>query len=145
MEHENNPKTLCPCKSGDAYADCCQPFHKGNLPDTALKLMRSRYSAYALCIPAYIIDTTHPGSPQFCHDTAEWSKKISEFCTNTEFKNLEILYFQEKDPFATVIFFAHLNQNKKDVSFTEKSYFEKTKGKWLYRNGQLSEGRMSPI
>ncbi|MBI5272406.1 MAG: peptide deformylase [Chlamydiia bacterium] len=140
MEHGNNRRTPCPCKSGNAYADCCQPFHKGKRPDTALQLMRSRYSAYALCLPAYIIHTTHPGSPQFCHDTAEWSKKISEFCTNTKFKNLEILYFQETASFATVTFTAHLAQDKKDTSFTEKSYFEKIKGKWLYRSGQLFEG-----
>jgi SEC-C motif-containing protein len=127
----------CPCKSGNSYADCCRPFHEGTLPDTALKLMRSRYSAYALCIPSYIIHTTHPENPQFSHDTAAWSKSISEFCENTEFKNLEILHFQEKSPFATVTFFAHLTQNKKDVSFTEESYFEKIKGKWLYRSGQL--------
>ena len=140
MKHGRDRNIHCPCKSGNVYADCCKPFHEGSLPDTALKLMRSRYSAYALCIPAYIIHTTHPGSPQFSHDTAAWSKKISEFCTNTEFKNLEILDFQEKAPFATVTFVAHLTQNKKDVSFTEKSHFEKIKGKWLYRSGQLSEG-----
>jgi SEC-C motif-containing protein len=138
MRNKSDQKTPCPCKSGNAYADCCQPFHEGALPDTALKLMRSRYSAYALCIPAYIIHTTHTGNPQFRHDTAEWSKKIFEFCTSTEFKNLEILHFQEKASFATVTFVAHLIQNKKDVSFTEKSYFEKVKGKWLYRSGQLA-------
>lgn len=136
MKHASDPKTLCPCKSGNAYADCCQPFHKGSLPDTALQLMRSRYSAYALCMPAYIIHTTHPDSHQFCHNTGTWSKKISAFCTQTEFKDLEILHVQENTSFATITFVAHLAQNKKDVSFTEKSYFEKVKGKWLYRSGQ---------
>ncbi|MGB7978026.1 MAG: peptide deformylase [Chlamydiales bacterium] len=130
----------CPCKSGHTYGNCCLPFHEGQLPETALKLMRSRYSAYALCLPAYIIHTTHPGSPEFSHHTAQWSKKIFEFCKETEFKNLEILHFLENPPFATVTFTAHLIQNKRDVSFTEKSYFEKIKGKWLYRSGQLAEG-----
>jgi len=37
----------CPCGGGD-YANCCAPFHRGALPETALQLMRARYSAYAL-------------------------------------------------------------------------------------------------
>lgn len=130
----------CPCTSGKPYANCCEPFHQGQLPDTALKLMRSRFSAYALCLPQYIILTTHPASPGFNHDVDQWSKQISEFSLNTEFKSLEILHFQETEPFATVTFVAHLIQDKKDVSFTERSYFEKTREKWLYRSGQLSEG-----
>lgn len=140
MNHENSQDVPCPCKSGNTYANCCRPFHQGLLPDTALTLMRSRYSAYALCMPTYIIHTTHPGSPQFSYDTAQWAQKISDFCMNTEFKDLEILHFLENPTFATVTFIAHLTQNKKDTSFTEKSYFEKIKGKWLYRSGQLSEG-----
>jgi len=136
MKHEDNQEVPCPCKSGNTYANCCRPFHQGELPDTALKLMRSRYSAYALCLPAYIIHTTHPENPQFSHDTARWSQKISEFCLSTEFNDLEILDFLEKPPLATVTFVAHLTQDKRDVSFTEKSYFEKIKGKWLYRSGQ---------
>jgi len=137
MEDE---KMLCPCQSGEIYKVCCEPFHKGFRADTALKLMRSRYAAYALCLPAYIIQTTHPASPQFCDDVTEWSQNIAAFCSNTQFTGLEILNFQESDPFATVTFVAHLTQNKKDGSFTEKSYFEKIKDRWLYRSGQLSEG-----
>lgn len=138
MKNESNQEMPCPCGTGNDYNVCCEPFHQGQLPDSALKLMRSRYSAYALCLPAYIVSTTHPANPQFSHDVTQWSQKISEFCSNTEFNKLEILAFQEKDQLATVTFVAHLSQNKKDVSFTEKSYFEKIKGKWFYRSGQLS-------
>ena len=129
MKNEGDLEMCCPCGSGNSYAGCCRPFHQGEWPDTALKLMRSRYSAYALHLPAYIMLTTHPASPQFCHDTAQWSKEISEFCSTTEFKKLEILGFQEKDNFATVTFFAHLVQGEKDTSFTERSYFEQSKGR----------------
>lgn len=138
-------KTMpCPCRSGMAYEVCCQPFHLGKRPDTALQLMRSRFSAYALCMPDYIIQTTHPANPQFCHDTAEWAQSISAFSSHTEFKDLEILDFQESCPSATVTFFAHLIQDKKDVSFTETSTFEQVQGKWLYRSGQLTPGRALP-
>lgn len=129
--------TLCPCRSGKEYKTCCQPFHLGKLPETALQLMRSRYAAYALCLPDYIIHTTHPASPQFCHDKVLWIQNITEFSSRTLFKDLEILEFQDNDPSATVTFFAHLFQGNKNVSFTEKSYFEKIQGKWLYHNGQF--------
>lgn len=141
MKSEHDKTMPCPCQSGKQYEVCCQPFHLGKKPDTALQLMRSRFAAYALCMPDYIIHTTHPAGPQFCHDVKEWAQKISEFSSHTEFKDLEILGFHESGSFATVTFVAYLIQDKKDVSFTEKSYFEKVKGKWLYRSGQLSQGR----
>lgn len=139
MKNEHDKTMPCPCRSGKPYGECCQPFHQGELPDTALKLMRSRYTAYALCMPEYIIHTTHRANAQFCHDNVEWTQKISEFSLRTEFKNLEILEFQDGSPFATVTFVAHLVQDNKDVSFTEKSYFEKVKNKWFYLSGQLSQ------
>ncbi|HEX2582783.1 MAG TPA: peptide deformylase, partial [Chlamydiales bacterium] len=137
---KNDQTKPCLCRSGKDYEACCRPFHGGKNPDTALQLMRSRYTAYALGLPDYIIKTTHPANPQFCHETEEWAQKISAFSSSTEFKDLEVLEFQESGSFSTVTFVAHLLQGEKDVSFTEKSYFEKVKGKWLYRSGQLSQG-----
>ena len=141
MTNQNNEIRDCPCGSEKQYSNCCRRFHYGELPAHALELMRSRYSAYALGLTDYIIQTTHPGSPQFSHDLGLWSQEISEFCLHTQFKKLEILETQENSPFATVTFTAHLMQNQKDVSFSEKSYFEKIRGKWLYRSGKLSAGR----
>ena len=59
---------------------------------------------------------------------------------NTEFRDLEILGDHESGVFGTVTFVAHLFKEGKDVSFTEKSYFEKVKDTWFYRSGQLSQG-----
>jgi len=114
MKNKNNSEMLCPCCSGNFYVNCCKSFHQGTLPDSAIKLMRSRYSAYALNIPEYIINTTHPGCPYYNHDIEQWAKKITEFCLNTQFNKLEILNFQEKEPFATVTFVAHLYTTKKN-------------------------------
>ncbi|MEA2050584.1 MAG: YchJ family metal-binding protein, partial [Campylobacterota bacterium] len=47
----------CPCGSGNKYKKCCQPFHKGILPQTALQLMRSRYCAFSITNYKYIIKT----------------------------------------------------------------------------------------
>lgn len=136
---EKNLKS-CPCCSGKTYDLCCRVFHQGTLPSNALELMRSRYSAYALDLPDYIVDTTHPGSPQYVEDRADWKRKISAFSRNSKFTKLEVLDFKEKGTVATVTFIAHITQKKQDLTFTEKSFFEKLRGKWFYRSGQLMEG-----
>lgn len=52
--------TACPCESGQAYSHCCQPYHQGQAAPNALALMRSRYSAYAMGLERYLLDTWHP-------------------------------------------------------------------------------------
>lgn len=45
-KQNEGPKT-CECGSKVAYEECCGPYHAGaKLPETAEKLMRSRYTAY---------------------------------------------------------------------------------------------------
>lgn len=128
----DNFAILCPCCSGSSYEKCCKLFHDGALPKNALQLMRSRYSAYALNIPDYIIATTHPANPQYSQDKPSWRRNISQFSQNSSFHRLEILDFKENAISATVTFIAHLSQNGRDATFTEKSYFEKIEQHWLY-------------
>ncbi len=130
----------CPCCSGLEYRQCCRPLHAGELPENALQLMRARYSAYALNIPAYIIATTHPASPQYMSNKFNWQRSLSRFSEKFSFEKLEILDFQEKEKVATVTFTAHLLQQSRDATFTERSHFEKMQGQWLYRGGQLAQG-----
>lgn len=127
----------CPCHSGKLYSECCQLFHDGALPQNALQLMRSRYAAYALQLPDYLINSTHPTYPGMIQNRDEWRKQILHFCRNTRFDGLQILEFQEGSPVAYVTFFAKLSQKGRDVSFTEKSRFEKVNDKWFYQTGEL--------
>lgn len=58
---------VCVCGSAKNYQACCQPYHLGSLwPRTALDLMRSRFSAYALGNADYLLKTwqkkTRPGN-----------------------------------------------------------------------------------
>jgi SEC-C motif-containing protein len=118
---------ICPCCSKKTYVECCKPLHDGGMPQNALALMRSRYSAYALNLPYYILQTTHPSR------LGEISiKQIEDFSKKTEFKKLEILSFKEKGDTAVVTFKAHIWQGGENATFTEKSYFEKFNGKWFY-------------
>jgi SEC-C motif domain protein len=118
----------CPCGSGKAYSECCEPFHLGKEPASALELMSQRYSAYAMRHPEYIQRTTHPKSPYFKSDLKEWKKEILQFSDSTEFVRLEILGFGQD----WVHFAAHLKQAGKTVKRIEKSRFERLDANWRY-------------
>lgn len=55
-----HPPLRCPCSSGLRYLECCGPFHHGGAAPTAERLMRSRYSAYAIGLADYLVDSWHP-------------------------------------------------------------------------------------
>ena len=53
----------CPCGTGLPYAGCCGRLHDGTATaGTAEQLMRSRYSAFAVGDPAYLLATWHPST-----------------------------------------------------------------------------------
>ncbi|MBM3201490.1 MAG: hypothetical protein FJZ56_03670 [Chlamydiae bacterium] len=131
-----DPKMLCPCFSGKKYVDCCKDFHEEiRLPDTAEKLMRSRYSAYALHLTKYILKTTHPKNPTYPVDLPLWTQQIEKFMKTTTFENLVIHEAQNDETTGVVTFTAVLKQKRHDTSFTEQSLFEKVDGRWLYKDG----------
>lgn len=134
-------KNLCPCCSGKTYDACCKPFHQGALPENALQLMRSRYSAYVLNFRDYIIATTHPENPQYMQNTFIWKRSISLFSKKSTFHKLEIIDFKEEKTSATVTFTAYISQDDCEATFTEKSHFEKVGNKWLYHSGKITQGR----
>lgn len=118
--------TLCPCHSQKPYTLCCQPYHEGKAAETALLLMRSRYSAFALGLVDYILATAFPK----VHPSRE---DLATFSSETQFKGLIISEFIENPPLAFVTFKAILFQKGHDISFTEKSEFEKVEGRWYYK------------
>lgn len=114
-----------------AYENCCEPFHLGGEPPTALQLMRSRYSAYALHKTDYIQKTTHPKNRQFSTNLKKWSDEIDEFCNSTKFVKLEI----EGHGDNWVSFKAYLIQQGKPYTLQEKSQFEQVNSHWRYLSG----------
>lgn len=128
----------CPCHSGKPYETCCAPYHRGEAPPTALALMRSRYSAYAMGNTDYILETTHPENPDAKTPLEKRRKQVESFSQKTTFEGLEILSFEDSEPYSYVTFRAQLKQGTEDTSFTEKSEFGKIKGRWLYRKRVLS-------
>lgn len=59
----------CPCGTGLTLDECCGRLHGGTAPAaTAEQLMRSRYSAFVLGDPAYLLATWHPSTrPRTLH------------------------------------------------------------------------------
>lgn len=131
----NNP---CPCGSQKKYKKCCKLFHdRIKTPKTALELMKSRFSAFAVQNADYIIFSTHKDNPDFTNDIKSWEKDILNFSQNTIFEKLEIIDFIDKQEESFVTFKAIMKQNSKDISFVEKSRFLKENDRWLYVDGQF--------
>ena len=130
--------SICPCGSLKKYKKCCKIFHDDiKKPSNALELMKSRFSAFAFCKSDYIIKTTHQKNCDFSLNTSSWKEDIELFCKNTSFENLEILDFIDSEIESFVTFKATLFQNKKDISFIEKSRFLKESNIWFYVDGEF--------
>ena len=122
----------CPCHSGKLYSVCCRPYHHGAVPENALVLMRSRYSAYALGLVDYIIKTTRWADPERVPPIDQWRRSIEEFSALTTFWGLTIHSHTESGNSAVVKFTALLRRGSQDVSFAETSRFVKEKEGWMY-------------
>jgi len=94
--------------------------------------VRSRYSAYALGLVDYIIETTHSKSRP--EDLVTWREQIQAFCEQTEFTGLVI----EEASSDKVTFYAHLKRGETDVSFREKSSFAEENGQLVYVEGMIT-------
>lgn len=116
----------CPCHSGKHYADCCQPLHLGQAAPDAERLMRARYSAYALKLPQFILETWH-------HETRP-SKLTIEDLQGIKWLKLAVQsQHQLAADQAEVHFIASYQSAKqKKMQLEEKSLFLCMNGVWMY-------------
>lgn len=130
----------CPCTSSLPYHSCCRPYHTHlKKPKKAVELMRSRFSAYALSLADYIIETTHAKNPHFLSNKKLWTQQILNFSDHTFFDDLIILEENEKNHQGYVHFLAKMREKKapyKNISFYEKSLFIKEGDQWFYLSGE---------
>jgi SEC-C motif-containing protein len=127
-----DPSTRCPCGSGDVYSDCCGRYHRGDEGSpTALVLMKSRFSAFAVGDADYLIDTWDPSTRPagISLDSARrWT-------------HLEIIVASAGGLFdraGTIEFRAHYRDDGVRGSLHERSTFIRLDGRWLYQNGEIS-------
>jgi SEC-C motif domain protein len=123
--------SLCPCKSGNSYQNCCQIFIEGKkYAPTALQLMRSRYTSFVLGNSLYLINTWHsdfrPKSLSLDPEIHWINLEIIESSTNTIENNTAMVHFRAysfiKDQLSIL---------------EEKSSFKKVNKQWFYTTGEL--------
>lgn len=122
--------TRCPCGSGDVFGACCRPLLDGAAAPTAERLMRSRYTAFALHDEPYLRATWHP------------STRPSELGVDDDlrWRRLVIVDRVGGGPFdreGVVEFEAFFVQGSKRGSLRERSRFVREDRRWLYLDGQV--------
>jgi len=124
-------KNACPCYSRKPYADCCQPLHDGLAAPDAERLMRSRYSAYALKLPDYILQSWHV-------DTRP-ANLTQEDLSGIKWLKLQVLSHTQADTDTAFVKFVATFQSgqQKKEQLTEHSRFSRASGQWLYIDGQI--------
>lgn len=123
---------ICPCGSGAAFAECCEPIIQGTKPaQTPEQLMRARYSAYATVNVDFLHDSLLPEARgDFDRDgTKGWA-------SGSEWRNLEIVSTTEDGNEGTVEFIATFTQQGNEVHHHEISRFRKADGAWFLVDGK---------
>ncbi|MEV0263491.1 YchJ family metal-binding protein [Streptomyces sp. NPDC050617] len=121
-----SPGSPCPCGLDSSYRECCGGIHDGRRQAaTAERLMRSRYSAFAVRDAAYLLRSWHP------------STRPSRLDLDPEqrWTRLEVLGTTGGSAFhteGTVEFRAHFSvRGHTDVQY-EDSRFVRDEGRWVY-------------
>lgn len=132
------PSKSCPCSSGKPYRDCCRPLHqKARSADSAVELMRSRYSAFALGEIEYLVETLHPQHADLKSSPDELRASLRSTCRGFRFTGLTVEEaLDEGADRAHVTFLARLFEKGADRSFRERSAFERTADGWRYLSGE---------
>lgn len=128
---------LCPCESKATFDRCCEPYLAGrSVPETAEKLMRSRFTAYALGKADYLAATT------CAEERAKLDvEELARYCHAVKCISLRILATEgggKADEAGTVLFHAKLMINGKRMLHREKSRFVREDGRWAYVDGETN-------
>lgn len=128
---------LCPCESKRTYDRCCEPYLLGKaFPETAEKLMRSRFSAYAMVRADYLVATTSE------EERAKIDQdELERYCRAVKCISLRILETEQggkDDETGVVVFHAKLLINGKRMLHRERSRFVREAGKWAYVDGDTN-------
>lgn len=124
----------CPCTSKRTFDKCCEPYLAGReVPETAEKLMRSRFSAYATHKVDYLLATT-------CEEERNKldRKELEDYCRKVSCVSLKIAETEgggPQDETGTVLFYASLQVNGRRMLHRELSRFRREDGRWVYVDG----------
>ncbi|OAN40193.1 hypothetical protein A4X16_13325 [Microbacterium sp. H83] len=120
----------CPCGSGGTFGTCCAPLLAGAPAPSAERLMRSRYTAFALRDAAYLLDSWHPST----------RPASLELDGDLEWRRLLIVDRVAGGPFdreGVVEFEAFWRQGGERGSLRERSRFVRDDRRWQYVDGRI--------
>ena len=123
----------CPCGLGGTYLSCCGKYiEQGGNPQTAERLMRSRYCAYVFGREDYLLHTWHASTRP--------SEVALRNIASVKWLGLRILATQStesEDTQARVEFVARYAINGKAERLHETSRFVLEAEQWFYVDGDL--------
>ena len=129
---------LCPCASGKTYGECCGPILGGERKaDTAVELMRARYSAYAVGNVEFLYASSGPEA------RSEFDEKTTrDWSTSAKWHGLEVLSTVRggnDDEEGEVAFVARYSANGQQCEHREPSYFKRIDGEWRFIDGTIEK------
>mmetsp|Transcript_2306 Transcript_2306/g.3370 ORF Transcript_2306/g.3370 Transcript_2306/m.3370 type:complete len:227 (+) Transcript_2306:91-771(+) len=141
----------CPCGSGDIYGKCCGPYHRGEIfPESATKVLRSRYTAFTWRLIPYVIDSTHPTCRDYRENRITWAKDLNKSGMFDSFRFISLEFGPEipgkNDKEAFIEFKVRLRATEdsgetlegQETVIGEKSRFLcDEEGKWKYSTGDV--------
>ena len=130
---------LCPCASGRTYGQCCGPILAGERKaETAVELMRARYSAYAVGNIEFLFESSGPDAR--AEFDRESSRNWSETATWSGLEVVETAKGGKDDDEGFVSFIARYAANGQALEHCERAYFQKIDGEWRFIDGKIDTG-----
>ena len=125
----------CPCGTGLAFTQCCQPLlNNGQPAASAVALMRSRYSAYTLGNEDYLQRTWHsstrPAQLDLSNNKQNWQR----------LKIVDTTAGLAEDDSGEVEFVAIYKINGRAERLHERSRFAREEQQWRYIDGVIIDG-----
>lgn len=130
--NERRKSTLslsCPCGCGLLETCCGRFIHDGLTPQTALELMRSRYSAYVLRDESYLQATWYGSTRP--------ANRLLDANDNIKWLSLEIKAHEQEGSAASVEFVARFKVHGRAQRLHEISRFVLEDGRWFYLDGSF--------
>ena len=118
----------CPCGSGETFGACCGPLLDGAPAPTAERLMRSRFTAFAVGDGSYLLSSWHPSTRPDAIDLDD----------GLRWRRLDILDRAGGGPFdreGVIEFEAFWRQGDERGSLHERSRFVREDRRWFYLDG----------
>ncbi len=121
----------CPCGLACEYTQCCARYHTGALhlqAPTPEALMRSRYSAYAMGLRQYVLDTWHASTRP---------EHMERFDAAAKWLGLTVKRVWTVSPDEGVVEFVARSKSRDGgpaQRLEELSRFLRVDGRWLYLN-----------